>query len=111
MSFDSLLSQLKELDNDRIIAFLGEMEIATYINNPWFIGAMVVLAICCLIFKWRVLLSTIVGLTGLALLVNYITGQGTEVNESLKSNSLILFIVGGVVIVGLMIYLVFIKEE
>lgn len=111
MSVASLLGQLKELDNENIIGFLGEMQIAEYIHNPWFLGSMGVLAICCLIFKWRVLLATIVGLTGLAWLISYTVEQGTEVNEGLKSNSLIIFVVGGVVIIGVMIYLVFIKEE
>jgi len=111
VSVDSLLGQLKELDNNHIIEFLGEMQIAEYIHSPWFLGAMGALAVCCLIFKWRVLLATIVGLTGLAWLVSYTAEQGTEVSEGLKSNSLIFFVVGGVAIVVLMIYLVFIKEE
>jgi hypothetical protein len=111
LSVDSILAKLKELDNDYIIEFLGQMQIAEYIHNPWFLGAMVVLAICCLIFKWRVLLATIVGLTGLAWLINYTVAQGTDVSSGLKSNSMILFLAGGVAIVGLMIYLVFIKEE
>jgi hypothetical protein len=33
------------------------------------------------------------------------------VSEGIQSNSVIFFIAGGVMIVGLMIYLVFIKEE
>jgi ABC-type glycerol-3-phosphate transport system permease component len=111
ISVDSLLGQLKELDNDHIIEFLGQMQIAEYIHNPWFLGGMVALAVFCLVFKWRLLLATIVGLTGLAWLVNYTVAQGTEVSEGLQSNSLIFFIGGGVLIVVLMIYLVFIKEE
>lgn len=111
ISVDSFLGQLKELDNDQIIEFLGEMQIAEYIHNPWFLGAMGVLAVCCLIFKWRVLLATIVGLTGLAWLVNYTVQQGTGVSEGLQTHSLIFFVGGGVAIVALMIYLVFIKGE
>lgn len=111
LSVDSILAKLKELDNDHIIEFLGQMQIAEYIHNPWFLGAMVVLAICCLIFKWRVLLATIVGLTGLAWLVSYTVAQGTDVTEGLHSNSMIFFLGGGVAIVALMIYLVFIKQE
>lgn len=111
VSVDSLLGQLEALDNNHIIEFLGQMQIAEYIHNPWFLGAMGALAICCLIFKWRVLLATIVGLTGLAWLVSYTVQQGTEVQEGLQSNSLIFFVIGGVAIIVLMIYLVFIKEE
>lgn len=111
VSVDSLLRQLKELDNEHIIEFLGEMQIAEYIHNPWFLGSMGALAVCCLIFKWRVLLATIVGVTGLAWLVRYTQGQGAEVSEGIRSNNLIFFVVGGVLIVAVMIYLVFIKEE
>jgi hypothetical protein len=112
ISVDSFLGQLKDLDNENIIKFLGEMQIAEYIHNPWFLGGMGVLAVCCLIFKWRVLLATIVGLTGLAWLVSYtVEKQGAEVSAGLKSNNLIFFIGGGIAIISVMIYLVFIKEE
>jgi hypothetical protein len=111
ISVDSLLGQLKELDNEHIIEFLGEMQIAEYIHDPRFLGVMGVLAVCCLLFKWRVLLATIIGLTGLAWLVNYTVAQGTDVQEGLQANSMIFFVGGGVVIVVLMIYLVFIKED
>ena len=111
VSVASLLGQLKEFDNNHIIEFLGQMQIAEYIHNPWFLGGMGALAVCCLIFKWRILLATIVGLTGLAWLVSYTVQQGTEVKEGLQSNSLIFFVIGGALIIVLMIYLVFIKEE
>lgn len=111
ISFDSLLGQLKELDNEHIVEFLGEMQIGEYIHNPWFLGSMGALAICCLIFKWRVLLATIVGMTGLAWLVSYTVQQGTEVSEGLYSNSMIFFVGGGVAIIAVMIYLVFIKGD
>lgn len=111
VSIDSLLEKLKELDNDHIIEFLGQMQIAEHIYSPWFLGGMGILAVCCLVFKWRVLLATIVGLTGLAWLVNYTLEQRAGVSEGFSSNSLVLFVGGGVAIVALMIYLVFIKEE
>lgn len=111
MSVDDILNQLKELDNEHILSFLGEMEIANYIHNPWFIGMMVVLAICCLLFKWRMLLATLIGLAGLAWLLNYTAQQGTGVAEGVSNNSMIYFVGGGFVIVSLMIYLVFIKED
>lgn len=111
MSVSALLSFLKDLDNEHIIAFLGEMQIAEYIHSPWFFGGMGALAICCLVFKWRLLLATIVGLTGLAGLLSYMAEQGAEVSEGIQNNTLIFFILGAISIVALMIYIVFIKEE
>lgn len=111
ISVESISEKLKELDNDHIIEFLGQMEVAEYIYNPWFLGAMVILAICCLIFKWRVLLATIIGLTGLAWLISYTSQQVAEVGEGVQGNSMVFFIGGGVVIVSLMLYLVFIKGD
>ena len=111
MTVDTLLGALKGLDNQTLLAFLGDMEIGTYIHNPWFLGMMGALAVCCLIFKWRVLLATIIGLTGLAWLVSYTIAQGTDPSEGLKSNSLIFFVGGGVAIIALMLYLVFVKDE
>lgn len=111
MSVDAILRQLKELDNDSVLSFLGGMEIAPYLHNPWFLGMMGALALCCLVFKWRLLLATIFGVTGLAWLANFTKEKGTQVTESLSSNSLIFFVIGAVSIVAIMIYLVFIKEE
>lgn len=111
MSFNDLLERLKMLDNEHILAFLGEMEIATYIHNPWFLGAMGLLAVCCLIFKWRLLLSTVVGVTGLAWLISYTTGELAESGAKLSSESMLFFVGGGALIIAVMIYILFIKGD
>lgn len=111
MSMPDLSGQLQNLETDKIIGFLGQFDLATYIHNPIFLGTMGVLAIFCLIFKWRLLLSTIVGITGLAWLISYTVARGTGIDEGLHSQTLLIFVGGAVAIIFIMIYLVFIKHD
>lgn len=111
MTFDDFLNSLTSFDTDGMLNYLGQFDIGSYINNPWFLGAMGVIAVLCIIFKWRTLLAVVVGTTGLAWLVARTVERGTEIDGGLKSQNLLVFGGGAVLIVGLVIYLVFIKGE
>lgn len=111
MPLPDLSGQLQNLETENIITFLGQFDLATYIRNPIFLGTMGVLAILCLFFKWRLLLSTIVGITGLAWLISYTVARGTGIDEGLRTQNLLVFVGGAVAIIFVMIYLVFIKHD
>lgn len=111
MSFDEIINRLKMMDNEHVLEFIGQMEIDRYIHNPWFLAAMGALAILCLIFKWRLLLSTIVGVTGLAWLVSYTAQQAAGESIKLGSQNMLVFVGGGTAVIALMIYILFIKGE
>lgn len=110
MSFSDFLEALKSLETGRIIQYLGEFQIGDLIHNPWFLGSMGTLAVIALICKWRMLLATILGLTGLAWLISYTVQQGTEL-ESAGNLNLLIFAGGGVAIMFVMIYLLFIRHD
>jgi len=111
MTFQDFLDALSRFDTDGMLAYLGQYDIGAVINNPWYLGIMGVLAVVCLIFKWRLLLATIVGITGLAWLISYTVQRGAEIEGNLQSQNLLVFVGGGVVVIGLMIYLLFIKGD
>lgn len=111
MTFADFLQSLKSFDTDGMLNYLGQFDIGRFINNPWFLGTMGVLAVLCLIFKWRTLLAVIIGTTGLAWLVSRTVSRGTEIGEGLNNQNLLVFGGGAVLVVGVVIYLVFIKGE
>lgn len=110
MDFSAFLSAVKNLETDRMLQYLAERNIGELIHNPWFLGTMAALAVVALLCKWRVLLATILGVTGLAWLVSYTVQQGTEL-ESVGNTNLLVFAGGGALIVFVMIYLLFIHHD
>ena len=68
------------------------------------------LALLALFMKWRVLLATILSITGFVGLISYTLQQETSLT-GMADQTLIVFVLGGVAIVSLVIYLLFIKTD
>ena len=62
--------------------------------------------------KWRLLLVTVITIVGFAELLAYTAAQETSLKDGgIGNESLIIFIGGGVAIISLVIYLLFIRSE
>lgn len=110
MDFSSLLTSLKNLDTNAIAKYFRAINVGEIIQNPKVLIAIGVIALIALIMKWRLLLATILTVTGLAALVNYTVQKGTTL-DNLGNENLVLFVCIGVGIIFVAIYLVFIKNE
>lgn len=110
MTFADFIQGLKNFDNERILAYLGQFDVGELIHNPWFLVTMGALALISLFMRWRALLATVLGTTGLAWLVSYTIEQGTEVTE-LSSKNLLIFAGGGICLLFVVIYLLFLKHD
>ena len=108
---DKFLDVLRQFRTEEVILFFKESQISELMHSPYFLGAVAVIALICLIMKWRLLLATLVGIVGFAELLAYTATQDTSLESGMGSNSLIVFIGGGIAIVSLVIYLLFIKSE
>ncbi|MBN2428416.1 MAG: hypothetical protein JXK94_08775 [Deltaproteobacteria bacterium] len=86
------------------------MNLSELIYEPWFLITMAVIALLCLLLKLRLLFATIVGTTGFAFLIAYTMERGTDL-EGLNNPTLLTFIGGGAVMVGLVIYFLFIRGD
>ena len=64
MEKSSLVDFIQHFETERVIAFLREANVSELIHNPWFLGVTAALALLALLMKWRVLLATIVSVTG-----------------------------------------------
>lgn len=95
---------------DEVVRTLQEANLGELIYNPWFLGACAALALIALFMRWRTLLATLVGCLGFAWLLSYTLGRGTSLEEG-TNDALLVFIGGGVVLVGIIIYLIFIRTD
>lgn len=107
---DSILQFFQGLQTDRLIALMNEMHLGDLIHSPWFLGSVAALAVIALLLRWRVFLAIILGLTGFAWLISYTLDQGASL-DSPSNPTLLVFVGGGAFIVGLFIYLLFIKSD
>ena len=111
MDWSGLTDFLSQFETEKVLTFLDEMNVSELIYNPWFLGSMGVLALLALLMRWRLLLSSILLVTGLAGLISYTLEQGTSLQGGLNNQTLLVFVASGAGLIGLVIYLLFIKSD
>lgn len=100
----------KNFQTERVVAWLQSMQIGKLIHEPYFLGAIAAISVLSLVMKWRLFLAICLGVTGFVYLISYTLQKGTQL-EGLSNPTLLVFVGGGAVIIGLVIYLMFIKSE
>lgn len=108
---DKTLDFLKSLQTEQVIAYLEQAQIGDLIHHPYFLAVAGTLAVICLIMKWRILLTFEILIVGFAELLNYSVSKGTSLEQGAGSESLLIFVGFGVVIIAVAIYLLFIRSE
>ncbi len=108
---DKVVDFFKSMQTEQVVGFLEQMKIGELIHHPYFLASVGALALICVILKWRLLLSFIILAVGFAELFNYSIARGTALGEGMGSESLMIFVGFGVVIISVVIYLLFIKSE
>lgn len=111
MSVSSLGDFFRRFETGTVLAWLQSLNLGDLMHNRYFIAAVAVVALVAFFLKWRLLLATVLGLTGFTALLSYTLQQGTNLQGSLDNSSLLVFVGGGVVIVGFVIYLLFIRSD
>ena len=107
MDFAAFADAMQDFANSEIVA---DLNLGDLIHNSWFLGGMGVLALLALICKWRTLLALILGITGTAWLISYTVSRGPEISAA-GSRDMAFFVGGAVLVVIVMIYLIFIRNE
>ena len=108
---DSIIDFLRTLSTENILLYMDQAKVGDLIHNPIFLGTMGVLAIVSLIMKWRMLLVANLSMVGFAGLMSYTMQRGTSLDGGLGNDSLLIFVGMGAVIIGAVIYFLFIKSE
>lgn len=104
-------SILEKLETSAIIGYLEALDLHTLVNHPYFLYGTAGLAILALFMRWRVVLVTILTVSGFAWLLAYTMQQGTSLEGGVGSETLMVFVGGGAVIVFVAIYFLFIRGE
>lgn len=104
-----MIGFLQNFQTGEVLAFLRTLNINDLIHNPWFLGGTATLALVSLVMRWRILLATTLSVTGFVGLLNYTLQRETSL-ENLSDPTLMIFVGGGVLIIFVVIYLLFIKE-
>ncbi len=110
MDFSQIADFFRHFQTERVVETLKGLNLSELVANPWFLGAAGLLALIALILRWRMLLATVVCSVGFTWLLSYTMARGTSLEEG-SNEALLIFIGGGVVLVGLVIYLVFIRAD
>jgi hypothetical protein len=110
MDLSRILAFFKNFETGRIIQFLKDLDVGQLVHNPWLLGGVGLLAMVALFMRWRLLLTTLVGVTGFVWLTAYTVERGTTL-DGLGNQNLLVFVGGGIVVIFVVIYLLFIKTD
>jgi hypothetical protein len=110
MDFSKVVGFFQHFETGRVLRTLQDLDLGRLVHNPWLLGGVGALALIALFMRWRVLLTTLLGVTGFVWLIAHTLKKGTDIN-SLGSGSLVTFVGGGVVIILVVIYFLFIRSD
>jgi hypothetical protein len=111
MDFTVVIEFLKQFETSKVMAFLQTMDVKTVMEHPYFLAAVGALAIIAFFMRWRLLLVTVMSITGFIYLLGYTLAQDTTMKDGMPAESLVVLIGGGAFIVFLSIYLLFIRND
>jgi len=95
---------------DNIMTQLDAWNVADISSNPWFLGGFAAVALICYFLGLRAIASFIVGIGGFSLALSWTVAQGTG-TEGIQGGGIYILVGGGALVIGLFIYLLFIKTE
>ncbi len=111
MNFSTAIDFLKHFETTKVMKFLQSMDVKTVMEHPYFLTGIGILAIIAYFMRWRLLLVTVMSITGFIYLLGYTLAQDTSLKGGMPTDSLIVLIGGGAFIVFLSIYLLFIRND
>ncbi len=111
LDLSAIMDFFANFETTKVIATLEKLNLQELIHNPYFLGGTGTLAVIAFLMRWRLLLVVILTIAGFVWLFSYTMEQGTSLEGGAASDTLMVFIAGGTLIVFLVIYLLFIRGE
>ncbi len=111
MNFSTIIDFLKQFETTKIMIYLQEADLRTVMEHPYFLAGVGILAVIAYFMRWRLLLVTVMTITGFIYLLGYTLSQGTSLEGGMPTDSLVVLIGGGAFIVFMAIYLLFIRND
>lgn len=110
MDFSFIKEWLQYLETEQVMSFLEELNLGELIYNQWFLGGLAIFVLATVYLRRYTLLATVLLLVGFAALVDRTLQSGTQV-ENIMSDTLLVFVGGGLVLIFAVIYLLFIRHD
>ena len=110
MTWEDFKQFMTNFRTDNVMQQLEAWNVGDLSNNPWFLGGFAAVALLTYFLGLRAISAFIVGIGGFALALSWTVAQGTG-TQGIESGGLYIMVGGGAIIVGLFIYLLFIKTE
>ncbi|PLX99693.1 MAG: hypothetical protein C0622_10190 [Desulfuromonas sp.] len=110
MSWADVKEYLDYLRTDQVMERLQNSNIGDLTTNPWFYAGFAAVILITYFMNWKKISAFIVGIGGFVLALSMAIGKGTGV-EGIESGGIWIMVGGGVLVIGLFIYILFIKAE
>ena len=111
MDFSSVIEFLKQFETSKVMGYIQAMDLKEVMHHPYFLTAVGVTAVIALLMRWRLLLVTVMSITGFIYLLSYTLAQGVSLEKGMPADALMILIGGGAFIVFVAIYLLFIRGD
>ena len=111
MDLSSAVDFIKQFETTKIMAYIKAMDLKTVMEHPYFLAGVGVTAIIAFLMKWRLLLVVVIVITGFIYLLGYTLSKGVSLDGGMPTDSLMVLIGGGTVIIFMAIYLLFIRND
>lgn len=110
MGWQEIKGYLENFRTDRVMEQLHAWNVGDLSTNPWFLGGFAVAILITYFIGWRAISAFLVGIGGFALALSWTVSKGTG-TQGIESGGIYVIVGGGAVVVGLFIYLLFIKSD
>ena len=110
MSWTDFKEFMTNFRTDNVMQQLQAWNVGDLTHNPWFLGGFATVALICYFLGLRAIAAFIVGIGGFALAVSWTVALGTG-SEGIEGGGSYILVGGGALVIGLFIYLLFIRSE
>jgi hypothetical protein len=111
VDFSAIVEILKKFETAKVMAYIQAMDLKTIMEHPYFLTGVGITAVIAFLMHWRLLLVTVMTITGFIYLLSYTLAQGTSLEGGMPTDALLVLIGGGSFLVFLAIYLLFIRND
>ena len=111
MDFSAVIEFLQQFETTKIMAYVQAMELNELMQHPYFLTGVGVTAVIAYLMHWRLLLVTVMSITGFIYLLSYTLAKGTSLATGIPADALGVLIGGGAFIIFVSIYLLFMRND
>lgn len=111
MDFSQVIEFLKQFETTKVMAYVQTMDLKEVMEHPYFLTGVGVTAVIAYLMRWRLLLVTVMTITGFIYLLGYTLSRGISLESGMPTDALLVLVGGGSFIVFLAIYLLFIRSD